>query len=433
MAPTLKTETYCAMTASPSNVTVFVSYSHDSDAHRQRVKCLTGQMKARGIRVITDLNCPDPNLGFVRWIEEQLEAAERILMVFTETYHRRYEGKEKPGVGRGVAWEAHLIRILLYQTVPDNARIRAITVAEGDEKHIPLVLRPYRWYRVYEETEVDELCQWVLSCDQRLVSSGVQMLVAPVEAQDASPFQTVGMLPDGHPTYVPRECDRQLAEFLDDPKIVCIAINGDFEIGKSSLMIRSARVLGPDWIEVGGGLGDLRSDRPDLCVNNFFRLFALHFGQLDSWGDLGRRIVEQPVLLLLDDLGEMLPPGAQAILPRVVELALAAKGKLRVVATLPVRIDQYLRNCGLGNPRYWRPWRTLSVLPFEVPQAKRLLSLLPAEPLAVTERLFAEVERYSGLKPRPLQCLADRLWHAHRDKEDDARLTAIVRDPDSYT
>jgi hypothetical protein len=94
---------------------------------------------------------------------------------------------------------------------------------------------------------------------------------------------------------------------------------------------------------------------------------------------------------------------------------------------------QYLRDRGLGNDKYRRPWRTLSVLPFKELQAKRLLSLLPAQPGAVAEWLFAEVERRSGLKPRPLQCLADRLWHAHRDKENDERLAAIVRDPDSYT
>src|SRR4029077_5908247 len=223
------------------------------------------------------------------------------------------------------------------------------------------------------------------------------------------------------------------AEFFDDPKIVCIAIDGDFEIGKSSLMMRAARVLGPDWIAIGGGLGDLRSDRADRSVDNFFRLFASHFGQVDSWRDLGRRFVEQPVLLLLDDLGEMLAPGAQAILPRVIDAALAASGKLRVVATLPVRIDQYLRDRGLGNDKYRRPWRTLSVLPFKELQAKRLLSLLPGQPHAVAEWLFAEVERRSRLKPRPLQAWAERLWQAHRDEENDAGLAAIVRDPDSYT
>ena len=84
-------------------------------------------------------------------------------MVFSETYRRRYDGKEKPGVGRGVTWEAHLIRTLLYETVPENTRIRAVTVADGDERHIPLVLRPYRRYSLYIEEEVDELCQWLLS------------------------------------------------------------------------------------------------------------------------------------------------------------------------------------------------------------------------------------------------------------------------------
>jgi hypothetical protein len=255
---------------------------------------------------------------------------------------------------------------------------------------------------------------------------------ASVEIQDVSPFQMVGMLPDDHPTYVPRECDRQLAEFLADPKIVCIAINGDFEIGKSSLMMRAGRVLGPAWIAVAGDLGDLRSDRADRCVDNFFQLFVSHFGQLDSWHDLGQRLVEQPVLLLLDDLGEMLAPGAQAVLPHLIDTALAAGGKLRILATLPLQIDQYLRSHGVDRPNYHRPWRTISVVHFKESQAKRLLSSLPPRPLAIAERLFAEVERHSALKPRPLQCLADRLWHAHQNKDDDARLAAIVQDHNSY-
>jgi hypothetical protein len=272
-----------------------------------------------------------------------------------------------------------------------------------------------------------------LSGSNRQEGSHAPIGGALVETQGVSPFQTAGMLPDGHPTYVPRECDHQLAKFLDDPKIVCIAINGDYEIGKSSLMMRVGRVLGPTWIVVGGGLGDLRSDRADRCVDNFFQLFAPHFGQLDSWRDLGRRLIEQPVLLLLDDLGEMLAPGAQAILPRVIDAALAASGKLRLVATLPVRIDQYLRDHGLANQKYHRPWRTLSVLPFKESQAKHLFSLLPAESHTLTEQLFAEVEQHSALKPRPLQCLADRLWHAHREREGETHLAAIIRDPDSYT
>jgi hypothetical protein len=178
-------------------------------------------------------------------------------------------------------------------------------------------------------------------------TSHVLTPVALVETKDRSPFRTAGMLEDDDPTYVPRECDHQLAEFLDNPEIVCIAINGDFQIGKSSLMMRAARVLGSDWIAVGGGLGDLRSDKLELCVGNFFQLFESHFGQIHKWSELRQRLVKQPVLLRLDDLGQMHGPGARAILPHVIEAADVAKGKLRVVATLPVRIDQYLLDCGL--------------------------------------------------------------------------------------
>jgi hypothetical protein len=80
------------------------------------------------------------------------------------------------------------------------------------------------------------------------------------------------------------------------------------------------------------------------------KAFEPHFGQLDSWSDFARRFNEQPVLFLLDDLGEMQSPGAQAILPGVIDTALAANGKLRVPLEYRLEVvsalgaaDQYLR------------------------------------------------------------------------------------------
>jgi len=39
-----------------------------------------------------------------------------------------------------------------------------------------------------------------------------------------------------------------LGQEWDQSEIECIAANRDFEIGKSSLMMRACRVLGPAWI-----------------------------------------------------------------------------------------------------------------------------------------------------------------------------------------
>ena len=72
---------------------------------------------------------PWPAEGWPRWMERHLREANFVLMVCTETYHRRVTGEEEPGSGRGVCWEATLIYNDLYG--------QKITTA----KYIPVVFR----------------------------------------------------------------------------------------------------------------------------------------------------------------------------------------------------------------------------------------------------------------------------------------------------
>ena len=248
----------------------------------------------------------------------------------------------------------------------------------------------------------------------------------------ASPFHTAAMMPAGHPSYIPRGSDDRLGALLRDPRAVCIAISGDFEIGKSSLMERAGGVVGSEWIVVDKPLGLIRSHREDLSVEDFFEFFQPCFGPLNSWQTLSERVAQRPTLLLLDDLGELLGPGARALLPRLIRLALEPRGGLRVVATLPMRINDLLRERGIAHPQLHQAWQTVVVEPFNDAQARRLFTLLPDAPRAVTEHRFNEIQQRTGLKPRPLQCLADRLWQAHREGADAARLAALVSRADSY-
>ena len=43
------------------------------------------------------------------WMDREIQKADFVAMVCTETYLRRVEGRELPGKGRGVLWEAKLI------------------------------------------------------------------------------------------------------------------------------------------------------------------------------------------------------------------------------------------------------------------------------------------------------------------------------------
>jgi len=84
---------------------VFLSYSHDSDEHAEHVLALADALCDRGIDVILDRYVhPAPAEGWPRWMERNLDAAQFVLMVCTETYRRRVRSEEKPGQGTGLGY-----------------------------------------------------------------------------------------------------------------------------------------------------------------------------------------------------------------------------------------------------------------------------------------------------------------------------------------
>ena len=108
---------------------VFISYSHDSPEHSDRVLELADRLRADGIDAIIDQYIQFPSEGWPAWCEAEIEKADFVLMVCTETYLRRVSRKEEPGVGHGVLWEGRLI----YQYVYDSGSV--------NRKFVPGVVR----------------------------------------------------------------------------------------------------------------------------------------------------------------------------------------------------------------------------------------------------------------------------------------------------
>ncbi|MGZ3432839.1 MAG: SEFIR domain-containing protein, partial [Isosphaeraceae bacterium] len=89
---------------------VFISYSHDSEEHADRVLALADALCDGGIDVILDRYVhPAPAEGWPLWMEGNLNAAKFVLMICTDTYLRRVLDQEEPGKGTGVRWEGKLV------------------------------------------------------------------------------------------------------------------------------------------------------------------------------------------------------------------------------------------------------------------------------------------------------------------------------------
>ena len=90
----------------PDHPRVFISYSHDSPEHLDRVLVLSDRLRVDGIDCHIDQYEESPGEGWPRWMVNQIEDAEFVLVVCTENYEPRFRGKEEPGKGLGVRSQA---------------------------------------------------------------------------------------------------------------------------------------------------------------------------------------------------------------------------------------------------------------------------------------------------------------------------------------
>jgi hypothetical protein len=144
----------------------FISYSHDSAAHKGRVLDLAQRLRGDGIDCRLDrfVNGAPPE-GWPLWMERQVASARFVIVVASATYLRRYEGREQPGVGRGAIWEAILARQDLYEAQGENRKFVPVLFEGAVAGEVPKSLRPFTLYHLFGD--YDKLLRYML--DQPLV------------------------------------------------------------------------------------------------------------------------------------------------------------------------------------------------------------------------------------------------------------------------
>jgi hypothetical protein len=94
-------------------------------------------------------------------MRNQVKQANRVLLVFTETYQRRFEGDEEEGKGLGVTFEGVIVTQWLYESAGRNAKCRPVVFGEEDEPFIPLELRRFNRYRIDTPENYEALLRWL--------------------------------------------------------------------------------------------------------------------------------------------------------------------------------------------------------------------------------------------------------------------------------
>lgn len=136
---------------------VFISYSHDSDEHMERVLSLADQLRASGIDAMIDQYVHDPEDGWQVWTETQMRDSDLVLVVCTETYLKRAERREVSGTGHGAIWEISVGYVLLYNQGMKNKKLIPVAFDKADRAYIPLPLQSYTNYCVADDQGYLEL------------------------------------------------------------------------------------------------------------------------------------------------------------------------------------------------------------------------------------------------------------------------------------
>ncbi len=131
---------------------IFISYSHDSPEHADRVLALSDRLRSNGIDCILDQYEDSPPEGFPRWMDRQIRAADFVLMICTPTYYRRVMGEEEPGKGHGVTFESTLIYQYIYNEGTSNTRFIPILLEGADASAIPV---PWQGIKKYRPTTME--------------------------------------------------------------------------------------------------------------------------------------------------------------------------------------------------------------------------------------------------------------------------------------
>jgi hypothetical protein len=125
-----------------SHPRVFISYSHDSDEHRQRVLCLAQALRDHGVDAELDQYHENEIVDWPRWCRERMSAenCDFIICVCTVRYRQIIDGGVRPEAGKGVFWEASFFDDEIYDA-KGNRRILPVLFSGEPESSVPKFLR----------------------------------------------------------------------------------------------------------------------------------------------------------------------------------------------------------------------------------------------------------------------------------------------------
>ena len=288
---------------------IFISYSHDSDEHRDKVLALAERLRQDGLDAQLDQYVEGtPEETWPRWMLDRLDEAEFVLVVCTATYYRRFRGHEKPGRGKGADWEGALITQEIYDARSKTVKFVPVLLAAGQERFIPEPLRGHTHYELTSDKIYQDLYAFLLG------QAGVQPRplgdLKPVSKRTAQPLKfapsppaptpTMIGVPHRNPFFTGREpLLERLHQQLQTTGITALAqaaIHGLGGIGKTQTAIEYAHRFGPGYRFVLWVAAEQES-----TLGAAYQSIARELGLVEAQADLETAVQEVKAWLSRED------------------------------------------------------------------------------------------------------------------------------------
>ncbi len=299
---------------------VFISYSHDSREHGDRVLALSQRLRSDGIETILDQYLTSPSEGWPRWMDRQIRDAHFVLMICSATYFRRVMGDEEAGKGLGIRWEGHLIYQYAYDAGASTRKFVPILFADGDPANIPMPIKGVSHYRVDSEDGYDDLYRHLTGqprADPAALGPIRRLPSAERKWSDRPPAPRINV-PRPPPHFLPRrqELEALKAAVLGDGRTKVgvtgaarqVGLEGMGGIGKSVLAaalarepaIASAFADGVVWVALGQNpeLELRQADLAEALAGERPIIQDVQAGRIH----LAKALAGRQVLVVLDDV-----------------------------------------------------------------------------------------------------------------------------------
>ena len=143
--------------------TVFISYSHDSPELKEQVLALSERLRQDGIETKVDQYVRGtPPQKWPRWMLDQIDWANHVLLICTETYYRRFRGHEVLSKGKGADWEGAVITQEIYDSKSTTTKFVPVLFTPDHEPFIPEPVRGDTHYVLNSEGGYQSLLDFLL-------------------------------------------------------------------------------------------------------------------------------------------------------------------------------------------------------------------------------------------------------------------------------